>query len=337
MQTATTGPGIDIVFVGDGYDAKDIAKGTFHDNASSGFGHLFDIEPYKSYKEYFNVYAVTSMSDETGIGTLNTIVDTKFGSTFTQSSILLEKHDEVFQWAKKANANMDLTKSLVILLQNTSTYEGITYIYGDGSAIACCPVSTQAYPYDFRGIVQHEAGGHGFGKLGDEYIYHNAFIQNCLCQDGCDHPKSDSDSKSSYGKFKSLGWYKNLSMLADAHKVPWAHLIYNNQFSDYVDMYEGGYMHNRGIYRSEATSCMNNNIPYFSAISRQAIVERIMECAGEEFTLEKFYQKDNDDFGPITKSRAKTTVNGWSFGVDPKYNRSTRPCLIYMGEHPRVR
>lgn len=337
LQTATTGPGINIVFVGDGYDAKDIAKGTFHDNAVDGYGHLFDIEPYKSYKEYFNVYAVTSMSDETGIGTVNTIVDTKFGSTFTQGRILLEKQDEVFQWAKKANTSMDLTKSLVILLQNTSTYEGITYMYGDGSAIACCPVSTQAYPYDFRGIVQHEAGGHGFGKLGDEYIYHNAFIQNCLCPDGCDHPKSDSDSKSSYGKYKSLGWYKNLSMIADAHKVPWAHLIYNSQYSDYVDMYEGGYMHSRGIYRSEATSCMNNNIPYFSAISRQAIVERIMECAGEEFTLEKFYQKDNDDFGPITKSRAKTTVNGWSFGVDPKYNRSTRPCLIYMGEHPRVR
>ena len=337
LQTATKGAGIDIVFVGDGYDAKDIAKGTFHSNVATGYGHFFDVEPYKTYKDYFNVYAVTAMSDETGIGTLNTIRDSKFGSTFTQNRILLEKQSEVFQWAKKANASMDLTKSLVILLQNTSTYEGITYMYGDGSAIACCPVSTEAYPYDFRGIVQHEAGGHGFGKLADEYIYHNAFIQNCMCNDGCDHPQSDADIKSAYGKFKALGWYKNLSMTADAHKVPWAHLIYNNQYSDYVDMYEGGYMHTRGIYRSEATSCMNNNIPYFSAISRQAIVERIMESAGEEFTLEKFYQKDNDDFGPITKSKAKTTVEGWSFGVDPNYNRLTRPCLIYMGEHPKVR
>ena len=122
LQTATVGNGIDIVFIGDGYDAKDIAKGIFHDNAVAGYGHLFDIEPYKSYKEYFNVYAVTSMSDETGIGTVNTIVDTKFGSTFTQGRILLEKQDEVFQWAKKANASMDLTKSLVILLQNTSLF-----------------------------------------------------------------------------------------------------------------------------------------------------------------------------------------------------------------------
>lgn len=335
LQTATTGPGIDIVFVGDGYDAKDIAKGTFHDNAVAGYGHFFDVEPYKTYKNYFNVYAVTAVSDETGIGTVNTIIDSKFGSTFTQDRVMLEKQEEVFQWAKKANTGMDLTKSLVILLQNTSTYEGVTYMYGNGSSIACCPVSTEAYPYDFRGIVQHEAGGHGFGKLGDEYVYVNAFIQNCGGPH--DHPKSDNDAMSSFGAYKALGWYKNLSMNADAHKVPWAHLIYNNKYSDYVDMYEGGYMHSRGIYRSEATSCMNNNIPYFSAISRQAIVERIKEYAGEEFTLEGFYALDKDDFGPMSKAASRSGVPGWSFGVDPKFNRATGHGPIYMGKHPNVR
>ena len=335
LHSATSGPGIDIVFVGDGYDAKDIAKGVFHNNAVAGYGHFFDVEPYKSYKEYFNVYAVTAMSDESGIGSVNKIVDTKFGSTFTQNRIMLDKQNEVFQWAKKANPNMDLTKSLVILLQNTGTYEGITYMYGDGSVIACCPVSADAYPYDFRGIVQHEAGGHGFGKLGDEYIYVNAFIQNCIGSH--DHPKSENDMMSSYGFFKSLGWYKNLSMAADAHKVPWAHLIYNNKYSDYVDMYEGGYLHTRGIYRSEATSCMNNNIPYFSAISRQAIVERIKEYAGEQFTLESFYALDKDDFGPTSKAASRSGVPGWSFGVDPKFNRATGQGPVYMGMHPNVK
>jgi N-acylneuraminate cytidylyltransferase len=62
------------------------------------------------------------MSDESGIGTLNTIKDSKFGSTFTQNRILLEAQDEVFAWAKKADASMNLTKSLVILLQNTSPF-----------------------------------------------------------------------------------------------------------------------------------------------------------------------------------------------------------------------
>ena len=339
LSTATKGPGIDIVFIGDGYDAKDIAKGTFKQNTEDGFKHFFGIEPYSTYKDYFNVYAVVSKSDDSGIGTVNTVIDTKFGSYFTQNRIKSPDADKCFKWAKRADASMDLSKSLVIMLMNTSTYEGVTMMYGDGSAIACCPVSTDAYPYDFRGIIQHEAGGHGFGKLGDEYIYHNAFIQTCLCDDGCEHPLGDDDMNTSYGIYKSKGWNKNLSMSADAKQVPWAHLIYHKNYSDKVDMYEGGYMHTRGVYRSEATSCMNNNIPYYSAISRQAIVERIKAYAGEDFNFDDFVAKDSFEVG--SKSLAKSSVNrqgfGWSFGVDPKFVRTTGEGPIYMGEHPNVK
>lgn len=333
LNTATKGPGIDIVFIGDGYDAKDIAKGTFKQNAEDGFKHFFGIEPYSTYKDYFNVYAVVSKSDDSGIGTVNTVIDTKFGSYFTQNRIKAPAADKCFQWAKRADASMDLSKSLVIMLMNTSTYEGVTMMYGDGSAIACCPVSTDAYPYDFRGIIQHEAGGHGFGKLGDEYIYHNAFIQTCLCQDGCEHPQGDDDIMTSYGTYKSKGWYKNLSMTADAKQVPWAHLIYHKNYSDKVDMYEGGYMHTRGVYRSEATSCMNNNIPYYSAISRQAIVERIKAYAGETFDFDDFVAKDSFEVG--TKSLARDF--DWTFGVNPNMFRANGDGPIYMGEHPNVK
>ena len=332
LNTATKGPGIDIVFIGDGYDAKDIAKGTFKQNTEDGFKHFFGIEPYSTYKDYFNVYAVVSKSDDSGIGTVNTVIDTKFGSYFTQNRIKAPAADKCFEWAKRADASMDLSKSLVIMLMNTSTYEGVTMMYGDGSAIACCPVSTDAYPYDFRGIIQHEAGGHGFGKLGDEYIYHNAFIQTCNCN-CCEHPQGDDDTMTSYGIYKSKGWFKNLSMTADAKQVPWAHLIYHKNYSDKVDMYEGGYMHTRGVYRSEATSCMNNNIPYYSAISRQAIVERIKAYAGETFDFDDFVAKDSFEVG--TKSLAKDF--DWTFGVNPNMFRANGDGPIYMGEHPNVK
>lgn len=334
IQSASTGPGIDIVYIGDGYDAKDIAKGTFLDNVQTGNTSFFDLEPYKTYSDYFNVYAVVSQSDGSGIGTVNTIIDTKFGSSFTQNRILPPSVEACFAWAKKANASMDLTKSLTIMLQNTSTYEGVTLMYGDGSALACCPVSTNAYPYDFRGIVQHEAGGHGFGKLGDEYIYHNAFIQTCSCTD-CEHPSGDDDTKTTYGRMKAQGWFKNLSMTSDNTVVPWAHLIYNSKYSDYVDVFEGGYMHTRGVYRSEATSCMNNNIPYYSAISRQSIVERIKYCAGENFSLEEFYAKDSDAFGT---TKAAPVVFDRTFGVDPLWNMGSETgSVIYMGESPNLK
>lgn len=332
LNTASKGPGIDIVFIGDGYDAKDIAKGTFKQNTDDGFKHFFGIEPYSTYKDYFNVYAVVSKSDDSGIGTVNTIVDTKFGSYFTGGRLMTPGADKCFKWAKRADASMALSKSLVIMLMNTSTYEGVTMMYGDGSAIACCPVSTDAYPYDFRGIIQHEAGGHGFGKLGDEYIYHNEFIRTCGCM-CCDHPQGDDDMSTSYGVYKSKGWYKNLSMTADAKQVPWAHLIYHKNYSDKVDMYEGGYMHTRGVYRSEATSCMNNNIPYYSAISRQAIVERIKAYAGETFDFDDFVAKDSFEVG--TKSLARDF--DWTFGVNPNMFRANGDGPIYMGEHPNVK
>ena len=43
---------------------------------------------------------------------------------------------------------------------------------------------------------------------------------------------------------------------------------------------------------SEQNSCMNNYIPYFNTISREAIVKRIMEYAGESYSFEEFVKND---------------------------------------------
>lgn len=333
LQTHSQGSGIDIVFVGDGYSSRDIAKGVFDDNVTDGYEHFFAVEPYKTYKDYFNVYSVTAVSNDSGVGTANKLIDNRYGSSFTKNRLFPTNADGIFEWAQKAKDGIDFSKSLVILLLNTSFYAGQTLMYSDGSALACCPVSTDLFPFDFRGLIQHEAGGHGFGKLADEYIYHNAPVSDCPCTDGCEHPQSDVDTQTTYGVMKSLGWYRNLSMSADPNKVPWSHLIFNPQYSDYVDVFEGGYMHNGGIYRSEVTSCMNNNIPYFSAISRQAIVERIKFCAGEEFSLEEFYLNDKDDFGPVTRG---VTVSDRTFGVDPNYVKAVDNSPILVGNHPRI-
>ncbi len=328
LQGATKGNGIDIFITGDGYDAADIAGGKFYDNANAAYGYFFGLEPYITYKDYFNVYSIVAESDETGIETPNTVVNTKFGTRLTRNRIDFQEQDACFSLVQNTKPSADIMKALVILLMNTSIYEGVTYMYGNGSAIACCPISTDLYPYDFRGIVQHEAGGHGFGKLLDEYIYHNDWITTCTCP-CCEHPHSEYDTSTSYGIYKQHGWGKNLSMYSDPHQVPWAHLIFNSQYSDYVDIYEGGYMHTRGIYRSEPISCMNNNIPYYSAISRQAIVERIMEYAGEEFTLEKFYAKDNNSFG----TKASSARPDWG-DYPSRHTEANMP--VYMGEHPNL-
>ncbi len=297
-RTATVGGGVNVVFMGDCFDARDIAMGKYLDGIDEAIGYYFAIEPYKSYKEYFNIYTVVGMSDDSGMGTVNTVKDAKFGSQYSLEGIAPDT-EATYEYAMKAaTVNADnINRTLVVMVENTEDYGGICYMWGDGSAIAVCPMSRDAYPYDFRGIVQHEAGGHGFAKLADEYIYHNIFIQNCTCL-CCKHLPDFNDGK-------ELGWYRNLSTNADYHTVEWAHLFAHPDYTNVVDMYEGGYFHSRGIYRSEATSCMNNNVPYYSAIQRQEMVERIKRYAGEEFSIEEFYANDvrdasNNDF--VTRS-----------------------------------
>lgn len=318
LQKATRGNngGINIVILGDGYDAKDISSGDYLTNIKQEVEYFFGIEPYTTYRDYFNVYTAFPLSTETGVGTVNTIRYNRFNTTYTGGVGLTADYDEIFNYALNAPTvtQDNLKQTLIIIVPNSTDYGGITQMWEDGSAIAFCPLSTYGYPLDSRGVIQHEAGGHGFGKLGDEYIYHNAFIDfcNCLC---CGHTDE-------FNNAKNLGWYENLSLTGKMHEVPWSHLIFDNRYSDIVDIFEGGFMHNRGVFRSEQNSCMNNNIPYYSTISRESIVKRIKRYAGETYSYEEFVANDRRDAGTVTRS---SSVNGGTL------NKYQMPPKIHKG------
>ena len=299
LQKATKGNngGINIVLLGDGFNAKDIASGKYMKDIKQEVEYFFGIEPYKTYRDYFNVYTAIPLSTESGVGTVNTIRYNRFNTTFTGGVGLKADYDEVFNYALGAPTvnKSNLNQTLIIMVPNSTDYGGICQMWEDGSAIAFCPQSTYGYPLDTRGVIQHEAGGHGFGKLGDEYIYHNAFIDACGCS-CCGHVLE-------FNGAKSLGWYDNLELTGKMHSVGWSHLIFDDRYSDIVDIYEGGYMHNRGVFRSEPNSCMNNDIPYYSTISRESIVKRIKAYAGETYSFEDFVKNDKRDAG-IVESRA---------------------------------
>jgi hypothetical protein len=60
-------------------------------------------------------------------------------------------------------------------------------------------------------------------------------------------------------------------------------------------------------------------------------VERIMEYAGEEFTLEKFYENDSDAFGPTTKGAAVQEIP-----VENFFN-GKQHAPVYMGDSPNFK
>lgn len=321
-QRATKGAGVDLVFMGDCFDAKDIAEGKYLDAMNEAIGYFFAVEPYKTYRDYFNVYTIFGLSPDSGVGDVNTIREAKFGSAYALEGITPDE-SVCFEYACKApTVTQDkIGRTLVTLIENTEDYGGITYMWGDGSAIACCPMSRDVYPYDFRGLVQHEAGGHGFGKLGDEYIYHNAFIQTCGCL-CCPHVDT-------FNANKSRGWFENLSLTGNMYDVPWSHFIFDPQYSNLVDIYEGGYMHMRGVFRSEPNSCMNNNVPYFSAISREAIVKRMKEYAGESYSFEEFKAHDVLD-ASTAGAETRSMSSALEFAAS---NKQQNP--VYMGDKPK--
>lgn len=304
LQQATKDKGINIIFTGDGYDAEDIASGSYINDVNEGVEYFFGVEPYKSYKEYFNVYADVAMSYDSGVcDTVDIWRETKFNTTYGagNNGRLKVDFDAIASYIVNDVENSVVVReqdnnALVICILNSDAYEGVTQMHSGGSAIAAVPHSRNGYPNDYRGLIQHEAGGHGFGKLGDEYIYHRNHIDNCPCT-CCEH-------KEALLSGKSMGWYRNLSVTGKYSDIEWRHLVFDDRYQDIVDIYEGGWFHGAGVFRSEVNSCMNDNVPYFSTISRQIIVERIKMLAGETFDFEEFVAKDSREFGDkfITRS-----------------------------------
>ena len=331
LQSASKGDGVNIVFLGDGYNAKDISEGKLLTNINEAVEHFFNIEPYKSYRDYFNVYTAISVSPESGIGGVNTIIHNRFNTTAKGGVTLGGRNADgsdytaIFEYACKAPTvnNENLDETLIVMIPNTEDYGGICYMYDDGAAIAYCPMSDYGYPTDFRGVIQHEAGGHGFGKLGDEYIYHNAFIDACDCT-CCGHVEA------LMGAFEK-GWFQNLSLTGKMNEVPWSHLIFHEKYNQIVDIFEGGYMHTRGVFRSEQNSCMNNDIPYYSTISREVIVKRIKAIAGEEYSFEEFVANDVLDAGTVETASTRSDIHATI--ARPAMHRSTP---VFMGERPKI-
>lgn len=321
LQKATRGNGVNLVFLGDGYNNKDIANGTYLKDMKQQMEYFFGVEPYTTYRDYFNVYTAIALSQESGVGTVNTLCYSKFETTFTGGASLQCNSNDVFKYALRMPTvnSGNLNQTLIVLTPNTTDYGGVTNMWADGSAIAITPKSSDYYPYDSRGIVQHEAGGHGFGKLGDEYIYHNAFISSCQCF-CCPH-------EAEFNAAKANGWYENLSLTGKMHEVPWSHLIFNDKYSAVVDIYEGGFMHSRGVFRSELNSCMNNNIPYFCTISREAIVKRIKQYAGETYSFDEFVKNDNPN--PGSRS-TRYNVAPWNKLSDKPAPNHSQP-IIHKG------
>lgn len=282
-----------ILFLGDGYISEDFEEGgQFDADMDEGIEAFFAVEPYKSYREYFTVYKQAAYSKDRGVKQTdrNIFKDSKFSTNFEGSTRLTTDYNKVFEYATKIPGvdYQNLNNFLISLVVNEDRYAGTCYLWSDGKAIAISPVSRSMHSnMHFSSIINHEAGGHGFGKLADEYVSYSESI-----------PESERNNAKSW---ENLGFYSNVDFTGDRSQVKWRYMIGVPGY-DRVSTFEGGYYYSHGVWRPETSSCMISNVKYYNAPSREAIVKRIYKTAGLQYTFEAFMRKD------IEREPSRSTV-----------------------------
>lgn len=277
LQSAKTGNGIDLVFMGDAYSDRQIASGKYDSDIRVAMEHFFAEEPYASMRDMFNVYQVTAVSAGEGYGVGTTAFDGYFGNGTEVGG----DNADVITYARKALSYDRMDEAMIVVIMNRNYYAGTCYMYypgkvgyGNGLSISYFPLGTDDQM--LGGLIRHEAGGHGFAKLADEYSYKSM-------------GEISAATVSEYANQQnSWGWWKNVDFTDDPKSVRWSHFLNDGRYGGQgLGVFEGGLTYWRGVWRPTQESIMNHNTGGYNAPSREAIYYRAHKLAyGESWTYD---------------------------------------------------
>ena len=303
LNIASQGKGIPIVIMGDGFVDKEIADGSYSRTMNQAMDHLFSEEPIKSLREYFNVYQVNAVSKRNIFdGTSSTV----FGTVPDHQTMGIDVDaSQVMKYVKKVEG-IDSIHALAVVIMNMNINKGVTYMMASNKisdysySIALCPVIDSLKSEMFRSVLVHEAVGHGFAKLADEYVR------------STEGSATDDDIKELKERHEKYGWFLNVDSEKDSTKVLWTKFIYDAEFSnEKIGTYEGGYTFFKGVYRPSEESMMRSNDAPFNAPSRQAIYNKVMKMALDKTpTYEEFVEFDKAHKPTTWKYRDRTRQSG---------------------------
>lgn len=304
---SSSGNPVNLVFIGDGFVNKDyVLGGTFDQIVSDAVTAFFDIEPYKTFQNYFRIYQIAAYSFEQGATFTyeNVTRKTRFGSVLAggSSTNIKANYNDIFQAVKEIGfSDEDLNHTLIILLINVDKYAGTCYMQSDGKAIAMCALD-QSREDGLKRLINHEAGGHGFGRLSDEYIVYDrapTSSEIARIQSWNNYPANDVNK-----------FYTNITFSSNQSEAGWSPFIGRSEYPK-AGVIEGAYW-SIGAYKCESTAnCMIGNDPYYNVASRYAIYRRIMSTAGEPYSLEHFISIDKHKYEVPDLSRRSTYVENF--------------------------
>jgi hypothetical protein len=233
---------INVVFVGDGYTAKEQAA---YDSAvNTIWSEMVKVEPYKTYQKMFNVYRVNVVSNVSGISD-----DPKKGVTRATplgmhfwchgiDRLLCVDDNKAQQYAALAPAH-----DVVFSIANTKTYGG-----AGGSVTTVSGGNAQS-----AAIAPHELA-HTLGQLGDEY-------DTPFGAAAGDEPSSANVTAYSAAKLTQYKWkwYRWLGA--------------NSPDGGKVGVYEGASYYGKGLFRPTKDSIMRTLGRPFSLPDAELMIE----------------------------------------------------------------
>ncbi|HET6548614.1 MAG TPA: M64 family metallopeptidase, partial [Solirubrobacter sp.] len=255
---------LNLIVVGDGYTAGEMQK--FRDNVDKHLNIQWSFEPFKSYRNYFNVYMIEVESPVSGISCDpddgDVPRDTPLHLGFSRNCAT-RPTDPNARGITYGSGGQDVLDALVaqipgvtednrqtLALANTFTYGGI------GGRNATTSGSSPQGPL----ISPHELG-HSLGGLQDEYPYSTRGVPG--------RPYTGGEPSSIHHTILTAE-----EMLA-GHLKWWRWLGEESLSGGPIGLYESGQTRASGIWRPSEHSMMRWLGNYFDQVSRERMTERM--------------------------------------------------------------
>jgi hypothetical protein len=245
-----------MVILGDGYTAAELPRYRAH--LDKHLNILWSYEPWRSYRNYINVYSVEVVSGESGIDCdpeirerRRTPLGLSFGGGCTNITArgitpAREMQETIRRYAAMATGDYDQ----ILIIANTDTYGGI------GGALATTSGGNALGPY----ITPHELG-HSLGRLSDEYMHSARGVPTPPYQGG----EPDAVHLT----------LLTVEQMKDQQAKWWRWLGETSVSGGVIDRYEGGGTRTSGIWRPSKHSMMQWIVYPYDQPSRERMVQRI--------------------------------------------------------------
>ena len=322
LQKHTIGNGIPIIIMCDGITDKDITNGVYRRATTWALEGLFSVHPMKSLRDYFDVYEVTAVynpnqsasTDGDGIIDIGRYEDIALGvigeERYDDVTTIVLRHEECNSYAFISTSDSDYYADI----PTGYSFAYVTIPFGEKLQKDNL---NELDEYCLRAVLLHEAIGHCFAKLADEYV------EESIKWD-------DYDFEREYViKEQMIGYNRNISFDSDVTKSYWADFAADSRYDfEKLGCYEGAHYRDTGVYRPTENSIMNEHyLPdghSFNVAGRVMIYKRCMNIAyGDswEFNYEDFVKFD------LEKAKAEYKANQERY---PTYSTSKR-----LGAPPR--